>query len=219
MCGRFLLISDTDTFYPRFKVKEKVYEIIPNYNIAPGATTPIVVNDQENKIIKMRWGLVPFWAKDTKIGYKMINTRAETIQLKPSFSHSFKTMRCLVPASGFYEWKKEDEQKVPYLYRRKDGQLFAMAGIYDKWMQPDGEFLITFSIITTDPNALIAPIHDRMPVILSEENEQKWINKETVIDNLNMMLGSYSQKDFEIYQVSNEVNNPANNFADLIKLV
>ena len=94
-----------------------------------------------------------------------------------------------------------------------------MAGIYDKWMQPDGEFLITFSIITTDPNALIAPIHDRMPVILSEENEQKWINKETVIDNLNMMLGSYSQKDFEIYQVSNEVNNPANNFADLIKLV
>ncbi len=178
MCGRYSTGStDITTLTERFDAQQMTEEYVPNHNIKPTQDAPTVVEREGTReLLLMHWGLVPFWAKDPKIGYKMFNARAETVAEKPSFKSSFKRKRCLVPSIGFYEWKQEGRGKVPYLFTVGDSELFGFAGLYDAWKTPNGEVLYTYTIITTTANDLVAEVHDRMPVILPRDQEQLWID-------------------------------------------
>lgn len=214
MCGRFQLSVKGKMISERFNVEvfDEFYK--PNYNCAPSQKLPVITNTAQDKISYLKWGLVPFWAKDPKIGYKMINTRAETIDEKPSFKQAFKKRRCLIPANGFYEWKK-NKHKIPYRIFLKTEELFAMAGIWETWHDVEGRPLHTFSIITTRPNQLIENIHNRMPVILKPENETAWLNN----DDEQFLLGllePHQADRMEAYPVSDKVNSPRNNSEDII---
>ncbi len=224
MCGRFSL-TDIDSIFSRFGViisKDINKKITPHYNIAPTQKIPVIYKDknQENKIEFMKWGLVPYWAKDPKIGYKMINARAETLTQKPSFKHLLKSKRCLVPSSGFYEWKRIDERKVPYYIGIKNSKIFSFAGLYDNWKDSVGNELKTFTIITTNSNNTLKPIHNRMPVILEREFEEDWLDVKTHdFDSLKQMLKPYPDDKMIAYAVSTEVNNPSNDNPELIRKV
>lgn len=174
MCGRFHLQPDED-FYPRFGLKHKDddFFILPNKNVKPGQIIPTIITaNNRNKLTGMKWGFIPVWAKDPKIGYKMINSRSETIFEKPSFRSAVRKTRCLIPATGFYEW---DDQKNAQLFQSKENKYFAMAGIYSEWKDPHGEILTTCSIITTEANKIVREVHDRMPVILDAQEEDLWL--------------------------------------------
>lgn len=224
MCGRFSL-TDIDSIFSRFGViisKDINKKITPHYNIAPTQKIPVIYKDknQENRIEFMKWGLVPYWAKDPKIGYKMINARAETLTQKPSFKHLLKTKRCLVPSSGFYEWKRIDKRKVPYYIGIKNSRIFSFAGLYDNWKDSVGNELKTFTIITTNSNNTLKPIHNRMPVILEQEFEEDWLDVKTHdFDSLKQMLKPYPDDNMIAYAVSYEVNNPSNDNPELIRKV
>ena len=159
-----------------------------------------------------RWGLIPFWAKDPSIGHKMINARAETVDEKPSFEHSLQRERCLVIADGFYEWKKEGSTKQPYRITLKNKELFGFAGLWDTWNSTTGDIIDSCSIITTTPNDLMASIHDRMPVILSQDSERVWLDQ-TIVDScfLKSLLVPYPANLMMAYEVSTLVNSPKNN--------
>jgi putative SOS response-associated peptidase YedK len=207
MCGRFTL-EPTAKFYPRFGLKNKIIGLKPRYNIAPGQDVPVVVKKNEhNELALMRWGLVPHWAQDPKIGYKMINARAESLAQKPSFRNSLKFKRCLVPTSGFYEWQKIGTEKIPYYIHLKEHPFFAFACLYDIWKDEAGKDLFTFTIITTEPSHLISKIHNRMPVILRPEEEAKWIDSK-IIDEKTVLpfLKTYEGEEVEAYRVSKRVN-------------
>ncbi|MGH7900684.1 MAG: SOS response-associated peptidase, partial [Thermodesulfobacteriota bacterium] len=169
MCGRFARYDDEKDLVERFNFSNPSGILFEKrFNIAPTQTVPVILLENDNRVIKlMRWGLVPFWAKDPTIGNRLINARAETITEKASFKTPLKKNRCLVPASGFYEWKKDEriKTKIPIYFRLKNEEPFAFAGIWDDWKKPEGDRLITFTIITTMANELMKPIHDRMPVI------------------------------------------------------
>ena len=224
MCGRFSL-TDIDSIFSRFGViisKDINKKITPHYNIAPTQKIPVIYKNknQENKIEFMKWGLVPFWAKDPKIGYKMINARAETLTQKPSFKHLLKSKRCLVPSSGFYEWKRIDKRKIPYYIGIKNSKIFSFAGLYDNWKDSVGNELKTFTIITTNSNNTLKPIHNRMPVILEREFEEDWLDVKTHdFDSLKQMLKPYPDDKMIAYAVSTEVNNPSNDNPELIRKV
>ncbi len=224
MCGRFSL-TDIDDIFSRFGViisKDINEKITPHYNIAPTQKIPVIYKDknQENRIEFMRWGLVPYWTKDPKIGYKMINARAETLTQKPSFKHLLNSKRCLVPSSGFYEWKRIDKRKVPYYIGIKNTKIFSFAGLYDNWKDSDGNELKTFTIITTNSNDTLKPIHNRMPVILEQEFEEDWLDVKTHdFDSLKQKLKPYPDDKMIAYVVSTEVNNPRNDNPELIRKV
>jgi len=224
MCGRFSL-TDIGSIFSRFGViisKDINKKITPHYNIAPTQKIPVIYqdNNQENRIEFMKWGLVPYWAKDPKIGYKMINARAETLTQKPSFKHLLKSKRCLVPSSGFYEWKRIDKRKVPYYIGIKNSKIFSFAGLYDNWKDSVGNELKTFTIITTNSNNTLKPIHNRMPVILEQEFEEDWLDVKTHdFDSLKQMLKPYPDDKMIAYAVSTEVNNPSNDNPELIRKV
>lgn len=215
MCGRFALYSSFSAIKEYADILNEIGELEANFNVAPGQIIPIVMKRADDNILEVaRWGLLPFWAKDPKIGYRMINTRAETINQKPSFKAAFRYRRCLIPANGFYEWKKPEKQ--PFFIRLKDRELFTFAGIWEEWHHPDGSSLRTCSIITTEPNEIMQNIHDRMPVILFGEDEEKWLrqNEQTVLLNL---LKPYISDDMDIYPVSKAVNSTRNNSVELLK--
>lgn len=216
MCGRFSLI-DIDAIFSRYRIKlNQGINIKPHYNIAPTQFVPVIY--QENKIEYMKWGLVPFWAKDSKIGHKMINARSETLTEKPSFKHLLKQNRCIVPVSGFYEWKKIDKQKVPYYIGIKGSELLSFAGLYDIWKDSTGNELKTFTIITTNANNTIKPIHNRMPVILEKEFENKWIDaKFQDVNSLMQMLKPCPDDNMIAYAVSTKVNSPKNDSPELLR--
>jgi putative SOS response-associated peptidase YedK len=178
MCGRYTSEGlSVSTLVERFDAQPTLEAFTPNHNIKPTQDAPVVVeHDGARELQLMQWGLVPFWAKDLKIGYKMFNARAETVGEKPAFKSSFRRKRCVVPATGFYEWKTEERGKVPYLFGVGDSEIFGFAGLYDTWRMPNGETLYTYTIITTAPNELVAAIHDRMPVILPRAQEQVWMD-------------------------------------------
>ena len=166
MCGRYV-IKNTQRFKVKFHLDElPLFE--PRYNVAPTQSVPAVrAEDIKRELVMMHWGLIPSWAKDAKIGYRLINARADGVATKPSFRSAFKRRRCLILTDGFYEWKKLDEGKQPYFIHMKDDEPFAFAGLWESWHNPDdGEEVISSSIITTDANKLMEPIHNRMPVIL-----------------------------------------------------
>ncbi|MGG1446421.1 SOS response-associated peptidase [Bacillus subtilis] len=190
------------------------------FYVAPSQNILAIINDgSNNRLGKLRWGLIPPWAKDEKIGYKMINARAETITEKPAFRKPLVSKRCIIPADSFYEWKRLDPKtKIPMRIKLKSSNLFAFAGLYEKWNTPVGNPLYTCTIITTKPNELMEDIHDRMPVILTDENEKQWLNpKNTDPDYLQSLLLPYDADDMEAYQVSSLVNSPKNNSSELIE--
>lgn len=218
MCGRFSMHYAED-LKDRYRLSDLPLEIKNRYNITPGQDVLVITKNSPNRASFMRWGLIPYWAKDPAIGFRMINARAETIAVKPSFKRSLLHQRCLVPASGFYEWKKtEDKKKIPYNIKLKKLKLFSMAGLYDVWKDVQGKELTTFTIITVDANKLLMPIHSRMPAILSKNEESVWLDKSVKNENiLEKLLKPFDAEKMEVYPVSKKVNSPQNENKDLIK--
>ena len=227
MCGRYTLsnpqgsFSETPDIDARFLAEfVETGWLKPRFNIAPTQDVPVITNEGRRRIEKMRWGLVPFWAKDVKIGSRMINARGETVAEKPAFRSSFKSKRCLIPATGFYEWRREGKSKTPMLIRLRGGGYFSMAGLYDRWKDPDGNWLSSCTIITTGPNELMSPIHDRMPVILPEEAEAAWINLEVdSADELKPFIRPFPAASMEAFEVSGAVNSARNEGPELVEPV
>lgn len=211
MCGRFTLTQSAQAVAERFGVQLVLFKPAPRYNIAPSQPIAVIMQNGERRLEACQWGLVPFWAKDPEIGNRLINARAETLAEKPAFKYSLTRRRCLIPADGFYEWRQEGNRRVPVYIRRRDGALFAFAGLWDEWQSPDGSPLRTCTIITTEPNALIAPIHNRMPAILKPEHEALWLDT-SLKDPIQLltMLRAYPEAEMEAYPVSPRVNNPRN---------
>lgn len=214
MCGRFQLSVKGKQISERFNVEvfDELYK--PNYNCAPSQKLPVITNNEPHNLSYFRWGLIPFWAKDPKLGFRNINTRAETISIKPSFKNAFKKRRCIIPANGFYEWRK-DENKTPFRIFLKDEELFAIAGIWETWKDAENSIINSFSIITTEANSLCEDIHNRMPVILKPENEQSWL-QENNEDSLKKLLVLFDPRKMDAYAISKEVNSPKNNSAEII---
>jgi len=220
MCGRYTQSRETAALETRFRFAPSEIELRPRYNIAPGQTAPVVVGGDLRELRLMRWGLIPHWAKEEKIGYRMINARAETLNSKPSFKGLLRKRRCLVLADGFYEWAKSPDKKVktPLRYILKGGDPFAMAGLWTSWKAPEDIWLESYTIITTNSNDIVAAVHDRMPVILPEEKEGVWLDLGlTDPDELAEVLRPYPADLMEGYEVSRRVNSPANEGKDLIR--
>lgn len=194
MCGRYALTPGED-FFDRFCLDpdyERGGDFDPNSNIAPGSLTPVITQDNHNNHLSlMHWGLIPAWAKDYKVNHGMINARADSIAIKPSFKKSFQQRRCLVPANGFYEWKKDHQTSTPFYFTLKDQPLFAFTGLWDEWLDSSGHKFQSYAIITTDPNSLVEPIHNRMPAILKPEDEAVWLNDATPQSSLTSLLTPY----------------------------
>lgn len=175
MCGRFTIMLQLDELREQLALGELPVELVPNPNITPGQLIPVVVDSHKRNVELYKWGLVPGWAKDPNVGFKMINARAETLAEKPSFRMPFARQRCLILADGFYEWKSDGQKKHPYLFRLKEERAFTFAGLWEKWRDPEGKELKSCAIITTSPNSLVANYHDRMPVILGAESRWMWL--------------------------------------------
>ena len=220
MCGRFTLTSNLDDLQGRFGFEVRNLYRRPQYNIAPTQQVLTVVNDGERRAELMRWGLIPFWAKDPKIGYRMINAVGETAAIKPAFRAAFKKRRCLVLADGFFEWRKDGKQKIPTYIFLRSRQPFAFAGLWETWKAADGEVVKSCTIITTEPNEFTAPIHSRMPVILSEESEALWLDPMTEkSDTLTPLLIPSPAEYLDCYEVSDVVNSPKNSGPECIEPV
>jgi putative SOS response-associated peptidase YedK len=220
MCGRFTLTVDPSDLKEAFYwVNFGSADFTPRYNIAPTQGVPVVTNNGENKLDFFTWGLVPFWAKDPSIGSRMINARAETISEKPSFRNAFKRRRCLILADGFFEWQKlpDSKTKIPTYIQLKDGKPFAFAGLWEDWHSPDGSQILSTTIITTQPNELVKPIHNRMPVILPESAYEAWLTPgEVDTRTLIPLLIPFDADHMDAYPVSRLVNNPRNDSPDCI---
>jgi len=218
MCGRFALIVDASVLADVFDV-DPPRELQPRFNIAPTQTIPIVRagKDLARECSMVRWGLVPSWAKDEKIGTRMINARGETVAEKPSFRSAVKSRRCLIPADGFYEWVRTDSGKQPHFIHFADGRPFAFAGLWERWHKGEGTPLDTCTIITTTPNELIAKLHDRMPVILPPARFEEWLEPAAMPpDRLQEVLAPYPAEQMEAYPVSTYVNKPSNDGPECI---
>lgn len=218
MCGRFSFSPLAKILEDRFDVKtDSSYK--PRFNVAPTQKVAVITNNNPEIVSYLQWGLIPFWAKDKKIGNKLINARAETITEKPAFKNSFKRKRCLVLSDGFYEWKKiNSKEKIPYRILMNDESLFAMAGLWDSWKDENGETIDSFTILTTTPNKLMAEIHSRMPVILPREHEKTWLGDSSP-EELEKLLVSYPESEMTAYPVSKLVNSPANDKPEILERV
>lgn len=216
MCGRYSFLV-TDDLGRRFRVHMPTLNLRSRFNVTPGQEMPVVYEKNGYHMESMTWGLIPFWAKNPSIAHRLINARGETINTKPAFRASFYRRRCIVPASGFYEWKKESDKRIPYYYHLKGSDYFAFAGLYDIWHDPEGREVMTYTLITTEANDLVARVHDRMPVILREEDEEAWLGRDTKVPELQMMLHPSSDDRWEAYRVSLKVNNPENDEEGLIQ--
>ena len=218
MCGRFALTADLDYLVERFQIAYPVeFDYAPRYNIAPSQDATVVIKGQKgNKMGQLRWGLIPSWAKDPSVGYKMINARSETAHEKASFKHSLKARRCLVIADSFYEWKRESKSnKQPHRIYLKSEEPFAFAGLWSVWEQ-NGSRLATCTILTTSANEMMCELHDRMPVILPKELEETWLNPQTDMETIKGLLQHYPADKMAHYPVSQAVNSPKNEGAELI---
>ena len=213
MCGRFALKAPPRSVQEHFHLPEAI-TLSPRYNIAPSQAVAVVrqlPGKSVRQLDMLHWGLIPGWAKDMKIGYKMINARGETLAQKPSFRAAFKKRRCLIAADGFYEWKHAGLKKQPIYVHLKNGVVFAFAGLWEAWMSPQGNQVESCTIITTSPNELLKDIHDRMPVILPPEEYETWLQASTEEHSLQQLLRPYPAEEMEAYGVSTEVNSPKNN--------
>lgn len=218
MCGRFTLSSPGEIVADLFHLGE-VPELTPRFNVAPTQRVAVVVAPEPDrrKLVGMRWGLVPSWAKDVKIGARMINARSETVATKPAFRSAFKRRRCLVVADGFYEWKRVGKAKQPFHIRMADGSPFGMAAVWEVWQPSDGERVVSCSVLTTTPNPLVADVHDRMPVILPPERHAVWLDTDlTDRDTLSALLRPYDADAMCAAPVDRRVGNVRNDDPGLI---
>lgn len=238
MCGRFVAAASPALVAERFGVDEvdasvAAEEAQPDYNVSPRRLVLVVREHDDRRVLsRLRWGLVPSWAKDAAIGDRMINARAETLAEKPAYRRAFAKKRCLVPADGFYEWKpvvspEGKTRKQPYFIHRRDGEAMAFAGLWEVWKLPEDAdpalggpdgWLRSCAIVTTTPNHLLAPIHDRMPAILPESAWERWLDPdEHDVDALTRLLVPPADDLLEAYPVSTRVGNARNNGADLVR--
>ncbi len=212
MCGRYTLRTPVEKLAEEFGFDASSVEVPPNYNVAPTQEVAAVLSEGgERRLELLRWGLIPSWADDPGIGSRMINARAETAPEKPSFRRAFRERRCLIPADGFYEWKRTDGAKQPYYIRMRGGRPFAFAGLWEAWNDDGGPEIRSCAILTTAPNALAGEIHDRMPVILPAGSYDAWLDPEAEKEELVTLLAPYPEAEMEGYPVSRFVNSPSNN--------
>lgn len=219
MCGRFTLTVDPAELQDSFTDYEFPSRFAPRFNIAPTQPVLAIPNDGKNKADFFVWGLIPSWAKDPSIGNRLINARGETLAEKPSFRGGYKYKRCLVIADGFYEWKKQPgtKTKVPHFIHMKDRQPFAFAGLWDEWNSPDGSQIRSCTIVTTEPNEFMAPIHNRMPVILPSDAYAQWLETAPQTrETLQPLIKPYPAEEMAAYPVSTLVNNPKNDLAECV---
>lgn len=207
MCGRYALTSPPAVIAARFQLLWTP-EIEPHYNIAPSQMVPVVrETGHVRELTLLKWGLIPRWAKDAQIGAKLINARAESVAEKPAFRDAYRRRRCLVPADAFYEWKGVAGRKQPYCIRMRDHDLFAMAGLWEHWVAPDGHVVESCTIVTVDANALVAELHNRMPLILAPAGYDAWLDPETTDAALPHAVAAQEMK---AYPVSPLVSNARN---------
>jgi putative SOS response-associated peptidase YedK len=220
MCGRFVQYSDPEIYASHFDALT-LFDLPPRYNVAPTQQVLVVrTADERRELVPLRWGLVPSWSKGPESGYSMINARAETVDAKPAYRSAFKHRRCLIPTEGFYEWKKEGRAKTPFLIRRKDGEPFGMAGLWETWRGKEGETIESCTIIVTEANALVQELHDRMPVILAPEDYAAWLDPENKdAEGLRTMLRPADPHPWTLVEVSRKVNSPKNDSPELIEPV
>ncbi|MGF1632811.1 MAG: SOS response-associated peptidase [Phycisphaerae bacterium] len=227
MCGRFTLASLREFVKGLEWVAHPEEDLFsPRYNVAPGQNVAAVTNQAGSDdaagpatVQSLHWGLVPSWAKDVKIGYRMINARAETLRTSNAFARALQRRRCLIPADGFYEWKAvERGLKQPHLFRRQDGRPFALAGLWESWRDDDGHTLRSCTVITTRPNELVKQVHDRMPVILGEADYKHWLEWEDA-EKLQSLLVPFPADRMDVRRVGTAVNKPANDDASLVEPV
>ena len=220
MCGRYTLIADLGDLAQRFEFDGSDFSYDPGYNIAPTESVLTVRNLDGREAAFMKWGLIPFWAKDPKIGARMINARAETVAEKPAFRNALKKRRCLVLADGYYEWQKTPAGKRPFRIIMHSGEPFAMAGLWETWNDPKGNVVPSCTIITTAANDFLSPIHNRMPVILPRESEEMWLDS-GVEDPASLIgiLAPYPEECMDAYEVSTIVNYARNDGPEVIARV
>lgn len=218
MCGRYTMVSNSKSVKEEFAL-EDVQPIPPQYNAAPSYALPVITNKAPKKLSFMRWGLVPYWAKDLKFGNKTINARSESILEKASFKMPIRRQRCLVLANCYFEWKKDSgNKKTPYLIYCMDQRLFSMAGVWDLWIdQATGEHVNSFSIITVPAVDRLATIHERMPAILNRKNRQLYLDDSSSIDSVIKLLKPYQNEQMNALPISELVNSPANNAKEILQ--
>ncbi len=212
MCGRFTFRKLSPAVMAGFGVAETAREPRLSFNVAPGQAVAVVVQEGDNrKLDTYRWGLVPAWAKDPSLGYKMINARGETVAEKPAFREAFLKRRCLILADGFYEWSQGAKSKTPYCFTLADEEVFAFAGLWERWKAPDGTELRTCAIVTVGANDLMRPYHHRMPVILNPRHYSRWLDPEFHDKAfLLALLQPYPGNGMRVRSVSTLVNSPKN---------
>jgi putative SOS response-associated peptidase YedK len=214
VCGRYRLSGRKQIVEEYFDSVSGEEDWAPRYNVAPTQSVPVIRQNPKEPIrvlSLMRWGLIPSWAKDSSAAARMINARAETAATKPAFRDAMKSRRCLIPADGFYEWMRMEKTKQPYCFEINNGELFAFAGLWDRWKDPSGQWVKSCSILTTTPNAVTSPIHDRMPVILDPDAYDLWLDP----GMMNVAAASDPLKPFDArlmrcYPVSSRINHVAN---------
>jgi putative SOS response-associated peptidase YedK len=220
MCGRFTLVRLADLLDVMPGVRLPWVDRTPRYNIAPSQKVLAVANDAPDRVDLLVWGLIPSWAKDPSIGNRMINARAETLAEKPSFRTAYKRHRCLIPADGFYEWRKEPDgrTKTPMYAQVRGGEPFTFGGLWESWTSPDGTEVRSTTIITVEPNELMRTVHDRMPLIISAEDRAKWLDPgEKLPAWLSPLLRPYPAEQMTVRPVSRAVNNPRNDTPECVE--
>ena len=221
MCGRFTQKANKQHIAKEFSIESFQDSLLkPRYNIAPMQIIPAVLEAGDERIISgLKWGLIPNWSKDDTFAAKLINARAESIAEKPSFRDAFRNRRCIIPASGFYEWdKKSSGAKQPFYFYLKEKEVFGFAGLWEEWLdKASGELVETCTIITTEANRVLEPVHDRMPVILKPESYDQWLDeKQADTNKLQNLLVPYPAKEMASHAVGKAVNSPSNDSSELI---
>ncbi|MGA2668259.1 MAG: SOS response-associated peptidase [Ignavibacteria bacterium] len=223
MCGRFTIITPIEKLIEQFEAdlleEDLKGTLFPNYNAAPGQKLLVITNTAPRQISLYRWGLIPYWAKDPAIGYKLINARSETITEKSAFKNAFKKRRCIILADSYFEWEKKGAKKIPYRILMKNDKPFAMAGIWETWKNTEGKEVYSFSIITTEANSLTKDIHDRMPCILDKKKIKMWLDTNIPEPAALQLLKPYPNAEMKLYEVSTLVNSPKNNSPQIIEPV
>lgn len=222
MCGRYALYSPADAIADLFDATAEIDDLAPRYNAAPMQWLPVIRRrpSGERVIHALRWGLLPSWAKDETIAARLINARAETLSEKPAFRAAYRARRCIVPADGFYEWAKRPDGKQPYFIHAPDGTVLAFAGLWERWIRPaDAEVIDSFTILTTEANPRIQPLHDRMPVILAPEVVDVWLDRATDPARLSELLTPFPEERLAMHPVSRAVGNVRNEGPELIAQV
>ncbi|MFM2392146.1 MAG: hypothetical protein RLZZ546_123 [Bacteroidota bacterium] len=222
MCGRSSITKTEKELEQRFNATFysddlERYNPLPNFNVAPTHMHPLLINEDPSHIQIFKWGLVPFWSKDEKTGFKMINARVETLLEKTTFKNLVKSKRCIVPMDGFYEWKTDGKEKQPYRIFTKDQEIFTVAGLWDTWKNHQGEILHTYTIITLEANEFMRSIHDRMPAILTPQQEKDWLEGLLPPEDLIKILAQYDSSQMDAYPVDKKVGNVKERGSELIK--